>query len=227
MLQSVARFKPTPGRLVLPDVCCDVTLVDGRAFFTGPMTHARPSAHTGQEVVLLRMRVATAHALLQVPLAELTDLVVPLADINRSLARTIEARFESGTSAGLLDDGPVGPSDRRFAAAAQALAEGGSVVAVAEHISLSSRQLERMFSERVGVAPKLFARIVRFRRAIIDVCKGKPLALAAATHGYADQSHFTREAHALTSLSPRALLANLAHVASVQDITSWRNVGCE
>ncbi len=227
MLQSVARFKPTPGRLVLPDVCCDVTVVDGRAFFTGPMTRARPSAHTGRDVVLLRMRVATARTVLQVPLAELADLVVPLADINRKLARTIEAHFESSSSAEPLDEGHVRPSDRRFAAAAHALAEGGSVLAAAEHVSLSSRQLERMFSEHVGVAPKLFARIVRFRRAIIDVCKGKPMVVAAATHGYADQSHFTREVRDLTNLSPRALLANLAHVASVQDISSWRNVGCE
>jgi hypothetical protein len=48
MLQGLGRFRPRPGRLILPDVCCDVTIVGGRPFLTGPMTRARLSRHVGQ-----------------------------------------------------------------------------------------------------------------------------------------------------------------------------------
>jgi len=51
------------------------------------------------------------------------------------------------------------------------------------------------------VSPKLFARIVRFRRAVFAARLGAPLAVAAAENAYADQSHFTKEAHALTNRS--------------------------
>jgi AraC-like DNA-binding protein len=72
----------------------------------------------------------------------------------------------------------------------------------------------------------MFTRIVRFRRAVVAARGGAALAAAAAEAGYADQSHFTREVRSLTGRSPLALLPDTADVASVQDITSWRDVGC-
>jgi len=77
MLQTIARFRPKPGRLVLPDVCCDVLCIDGRVLVSGPLTRAIPSAHVGEEVVLLRIDPLAARQLLRVPLAELTDRVLP------------------------------------------------------------------------------------------------------------------------------------------------------
>ena len=224
MLQSLGRFQPPPGRLVLPDVCCDVTFARGRQFFTGPMTHARASLHVGHDIVILRIGVTAARQLLQVPLSELTDLTVPLEEINRSLARELAERFETGRLVESFAQRALTTADTRFAAAARRLARGCSVQAAAAVVALSERQLERLFNDQAGVTPKMFARIVRFRRAIIAARQGTSLAEAAAAHGYADQSHFTREVRALTDRSPRSLLPD---VASVQDATSWRNVGCE
>jgi hypothetical protein len=39
-IQVVITFRPAPGRLSLPDICCDITIVNGRCYFTGPMTIA-------------------------------------------------------------------------------------------------------------------------------------------------------------------------------------------
>jgi len=227
MLQSLGRFRPPPGRLVLPDVCCDVAFVGGRQFFDGPMTRAHPSLYVGQDVVMLRIRVAAARDILQIPLSELTDLVVPLDEISQSLARELAQRFETGRLVEAFDRAPPSSVDARFLTAARALARGSSVGAAAAHVELTERHLERLFNDRVGVSPKLFARIVRFRRAVFAARLGTPLAVAAAGNGYADQSHFTREAHALTNRSPRSLLPGLANAASIQDADRWRDVGCE
>jgi methylphosphotriester-DNA--protein-cysteine methyltransferase len=104
------------------------------------------------------------------------------------------------------------------------------VRAAAAATALSDRQLERLMHERIGVTPKLLTRLARFRRAVTAAWCGAPLTAAATAHGYADQSHFTREVRALTGHSPRALLATLpppADVGSVQDVARWRDVGCE
>jgi hypothetical protein len=95
MLQSVGRFTFPAGRLILPDVCCDVSVVDGRAFFTGAMTRARNALHVDREVLLLRIGIASVRDWLRMPVAELTDLVVPLDEIDRRLAFDVERYLEN------------------------------------------------------------------------------------------------------------------------------------
>ena len=69
---------------------------------------------------------------------------------------------------------------------------------LAAFCNLSERQLERLFLEKVGIAPKLYARIRRFR-SVLD-CLEDPasfespkLADVAASFGYTDQSHMARD----------------------------------
>jgi AraC-like DNA-binding protein len=66
---------------------------------------------------------------------------------------------------------------------------------LADECGVSRRHLERVFSEYVGVSPKFYARIYRFRAVMNDVATSAPLSWAdiAVSHGYADQSHFIRE----------------------------------
>jgi AraC-like DNA-binding protein len=227
MLQGVARYRPPPGRIVLADACSDIAFVGGRLFFSGPLTVARATPHGGQDVLLLRLGIPIVRELLGVPLAELRDRVVPLDEINRSLTRTLTRRIETNSIESFVELRSTARADLRFFTAARALAAGGSVRATAEGVALSERQLERLWQDRVGVGPKTFTRIVRFRRAVIAASQGKPLADVAMAHGFADQAHLTREVVAFTGRPPRVLLPQLAHVASVQDIDSWSDVGCE
>lgn len=94
-------------------------------------------------------------------------------------------------------------------------AQGRPVGRVAETVGLCERHLERLFYEHAGLAPKIFARIVRFRRAVIAARRGVRLATAAAA--YADQAHFNRDVRDLTGCAPRSLLPN---VGSVQDVVA-------
>lgn len=227
MLQGFGRYRVSHDRIVLPDACCDVTFVNGRQLVTGPMTVARPWPHGAHDVVLLRIGVLAARDVLGVPLSELTDLVVPLEEVNGSLARRLAQRFEIGQLATAFDETSRCTGDRRFATAARWLSRGSSVRSAAAMVALSERHLARLFEDRVGVPPKLFTRIVRLRRAVIAARLGVPLAQAAAESGYADQSHFTREVSMLTGHPPRSLLPIVGDVRSVQDAACWREVGCE
>ncbi len=69
---------------------------------------------------------------------------------------------------------------------------------LAASCKLSERHLERLFVERVGITPKLYARIRRFR-SVLDHLKDSEgferpnLADVAASYGYTDQSHLARD----------------------------------
>ena len=69
---------------------------------------------------------------------------------------------------------------------------------LASECNLSERQLERLFLERVGIAPKLYMRIRRFR-SVLNHLEDPPdtaktnFAETAATFGYVDQSHLARD----------------------------------
>jgi len=70
----------------------------------------------------------------------------------------------------------------------------------------SHRHVTTRFRVQIGLSPKAAAGVVRFERATADLGRGS-LAELAAGHGYADQSHFTREVVRYAGEPPRALLA--------------------
>jgi transcriptional regulator GlxA family with amidase domain len=85
------------------------------------------------------------------------------------------------------------------------------VSAVAVALGVSERQLRRVFHEIVGMSPKAFARLARFRRALRAVHDDSRLswaAIAAAT-GYYDQAHLIEEFRAIAGVTPRSLLSEL------------------
>jgi len=69
---------------------------------------------------------------------------------------------------------------------------GITVKKIAEKFSLSERQLERIFKDYVGLPPKSFAEIMRFKRAFYLMQKNTNLTQVSYSSGYYDQSHFIR-----------------------------------
>lgn len=71
---------------------------------------------------------------------------------------------------------------------------------------VSIRQLGRLFRDHLGFSPKMFARIVRFQRALTLLKRdpGCTLAEIAARCGYYDQPHFVRDFKAFAGAVPRA-----------------------
>lgn len=82
------------------------------------------------------------------------------------------------------------------------------VAELAARAGLSPRQLQRRFVEQVGLAPKLYARSVRFEAVLASRERqpGLTWAALAQQHGYFDQAHLLRDAHAFTGAPPSALM---------------------
>jgi AraC-like DNA-binding protein len=83
-----------------------------------------------------------------------------------------------------------------------------SITALQQHTGWSKTRLTSTFEQQIGVTPKRYARIHRFRRALQLVHEGTlPLAQIALTAGYYDQPHFNAEFRALSGFSPTEFLA--------------------
>jgi AraC-like DNA-binding protein len=97
----------------------------------------------------------------------------------------------------------------------QLIATGGRarVEPLMDETGWSRRLVTGRFRRQVGVSPKTYARIVRFRGTLPLLDRLGPdrtLADVAMECGYYDQSHFTREFVALAGCSPSEFLAEAA-----------------
>ena len=74
---------------------------------------------------------------------------------------------------------------------------------------ISRQHLTRLFRERVGVTPKLYARLARFQSSLAYAGSGEPAgwAHAALALGYADQSHWIAEFKEFSGLTPHRFAA--------------------
>jgi AraC-like DNA-binding protein len=72
---------------------------------------------------------------------------------------------------------------------------------VACEVGLSERQLLRRSLASFGYGPKTLARVLRMERALALATGGMPAADVAASVGYADQAHLSREVKALAGVS--------------------------
>lgn len=92
------------------------------------------------------------------------------------------------------------------------------IAAVVERSGYSHRAFIQLFRGAVGLAPKAYARVARFQRAVDLLVRARQLSIAdaALAAGYADQAHLSREFVVLAGVSPasyRALrLASPNHV---------------
>jgi AraC-like DNA-binding protein len=80
---------------------------------------------------------------------------------------------------------------------------------LADEIGWSRRHFSGRFRDAIGVTPKSAARVFRFERACRLIKDERPgLAHVAASCGYFDQAHMTREWNALAGCSPRAWISS-------------------
>jgi AraC-like DNA-binding protein len=86
------------------------------------------------------------------------------------------------------------------------------VSAMAAASGLSTRQFERRFLAQVGVAPKLYARIIRFNAVLDNKLRfpSRPWSRIANDHDYYDQMHFVHDCRDFTGEAPSRFLAHLA-----------------
>ena len=225
---QVADDKDRAG-LVLPDGCTDLIWTQGQGVvMAGPDTGPVPTTMAAGTVILgARFRPSAGGPALGIPLSELRDQRVDLADLRPADARRLSATLDPATAAARILDvtgtlvADASP-DRAVAQAARLLHDPRARAEdVADDVGLSPRQLRRRCHDAVGYGPKTLQRVLRFRRFVsrIDALPrdqagsglgdpdlaGLDLAGLAAAAGYADQAHLTRECRSLAGLTPAAL----------------------
>lgn len=194
---------------------------DGRfsgAVISGPYTHSfdiDASAHT--DMLGVHFKPGGAQAILPMPISELTDSHVDLEQVWGTKARTLQMQVcEARTDAERLAIAQstlvaqlrsAHEQRRTVAGAVRALAAGGSAPRIGDVVArsgLSHRRLIEVFTDNVGMTPKLFSRLRRFRRALARIESEDVPAWAefAVAHGYSDQSHMIREFQAFSGLTP-------------------------
>lgn len=234
----------TPPERVLPDGCMELILNlrtpfcqadqagcyqrQPTAFLVGQITRFVLLRATAEaEVLAVRFKPGGAHALFGIDMHELTDRCVPLDQIGSPWmdlsarvggCKTIAAalrEIESTLGQRLAVSSTHG---RRINAVLGILREAESparISIVAREVGVSPRQLERTFLREVGVGPKHFARLLRFRRMLTAMDGGDThWADLAARTGYSDQPHLVREFREFAGLAPREFLANRTPFAS-------------
>lgn len=183
----------------------------------GPTVTTQPRRH---RVLGIRLLPTGAYALFGTPLRTFTGVVVELRDLAGAAADELVARCrETADGDARLRLAATWIATRMSRAravdpavawAADRIEARNGDVPIAEiraETGLSKARLAAAFREQIGVAPKLFARIVRFRHALSMVERG-PASLAdvALESGYYDQPHFNAEFRELAGVTPSELL---------------------
>jgi methylphosphotriester-DNA--protein-cysteine methyltransferase len=113
----------------------------------------------------------------------------------------------------------AGADDELIARCVQRLEESAGRVPIEDLLDgagVGRRQLERRFRDAVGVPPRLFASILRFRR-VFDVLEGPEAARwadAALAAGYFDQSHLIRDSRRFLGCTPAQFIATRGDLAA-------------
>ncbi len=205
--------------VILPDGRVDVIwTAGGRTLVAGPQKRFLPRPLQAPFVAIgARFYPGVGPPLLGLPAHQLIDMHVPLAAIDTGTAAALNARLaalaDPGLAVGRLSGALAELTDRAGALdplvlGATRLLNGSDATIrhLASEVAVSERQLQRRFRESVGYGPKTLQRILRFRRFLTELGRGRGgsggLARIAASTGYADQAHLTRESRELSGLSP-------------------------
>jgi AraC-like DNA-binding protein len=191
-------------------------------------------AHDGnQEGIALELTPLGCRALLGLPAGALWSTSAELDEVVRSVGTELWERLQGTTtwrqrfaicdqvlSRLVRDDADGPPPELRQAWRMLVASEGLVPIAdIAGEVGWSRQHLGRRFRDELGLSPKLAGRVVRFERARQMLQTTPPfvsIAQVAATCGYYDQAHLTRDFVEMAGCPPGRWLAE-EELPSFQD----------
>jgi AraC-like DNA-binding protein len=182
--------------------------VDGRtvsSFLVGMWDRPALTEHDGDaHGIQIDLPPAVAYALVGGRMDDLTNRVIELdeldvLDVDCLLETNGAAAAEQLATA--VGRGPAVSPEVDWAYTQLKRRPATRIAALAAEIGWSRSHLVDRFRREVGLSPKRFARVARFRSAF-DRLGTAPLATVAAECGYADQSHLTHEFREMAGETP-------------------------
>jgi methylphosphotriester-DNA--protein-cysteine methyltransferase len=219
---------------ILPDGSCELVIVLGgegcgkpepfaNGLLVGPRSTFSVIETPGRAAVLgVHFKPGGAFPFLDMPARELHNLIVPLdelwgtrvCELREQLlaAETADAKFRILERVLLAQTRRPLVRHKAVAYALRALRVGvhaRTVAAVTDEIGLSARRFIEVFSNEVGLTPKLFCRVRRFQQVLRSVERAQHVEWAdvALSCGYFDQAHFIHDFHSFSGLNPTTYLA--------------------
>jgi AraC-like DNA-binding protein len=174
----------------------------------------------------VRFKAGGLAAFVPLPVHELSNLTVAIADIVGAAGHELEARLYDASIEGqiaLLDGFFLRRLHLPTAYAmtlglAHTLATAADDLAIGQlcrEVGYSYRSVDRFFRQFFGISPKFYARIVRFQR-VLPMLADTRLNLAdiAFTCGYYDQAHLNKEFQDFAAQTPSQYRAHLLEKAA-------------
>jgi AraC-like DNA-binding protein len=193
------------------------------SMIVGTMTRPLTVPVTNREhLVAVRFKPGKAHAILRLSAGEITDHLVSLADLWGSAARSVESELhdtgEPARQAACLERKLIqalGSNDRSDKSldpiVSFVIGHSGtvSVEALASHAGLTRQQLARKFDRYVGLSPKTFCRVIRFKNLLTRARRSREIdwTALALDLGYFDQSHMISDFKEFSGLAPQRFLS--------------------
>jgi len=224
IVQLDGRYHDVKGReLALTPVACVTGIQTGPMVIEAPVEACR--------VLGVRFHPVGAWAVLDQPLSPLTGVTADLRDVLGSAAGELAGRCGDAPDAADRIASAIAWLRERLHRSARRLRLNPAVRWMADRIAgapgavridalraqtgMSAARLSAAFREHVGVTPKRYARIHRFRRTL-DVLHRGPSSLSdlALRAGYYDHPHMDAEFREFAGLTPREFLAARRYPAS-------------
>lgn len=217
--EALWRSEDSAGGAVVPaDGCVDLILRDGRVEVAGPSTRWLATGPDGAAGSFgFRMQPGRARLLLDLDLAAIADQLVPLDDVtdHRTAARLREAMIplEAGPAPiGTLATfaAQLAEASRWSDAVRRAASEATPARDAAATLSGSERSFRRRMLATFGYGYATLVRLDRAHHARSLLRSGSSIADVAASAGYADQPHLSREFRRLVGSSPAQFATSAA-----------------
>jgi len=99
-----------------------------------------------------------------------------------------------------------------------------AVASIVQKIGISQRRFIQLFTAEVGLAPKVFSRVMRFQRAVHIIASSPRVdwAQLALACGYYDQAHFIHDFQAFSGIAPSMYVASRPRYVNHVPLTEGR-----
>lgn len=187
--------------------------------------HIRPTGRLG--VIGVRLHPWAAGAFLGVPMHELRDRMLPADDLRvaSELLRDAGNGESEGERMRLLQQAierhaqtlaTPAPAAIMMTARLMRGPDTPSIRAMADGIGLTTRRVQAIFADQVGLSPKALSRIARLQRALGHARSHPHRTLSEVAHasGYYDHAHFVRDCRDIAGEAPGKVLGRTDDVTT-------------
>jgi len=191
------------------DVGSLMLVAPGNMYMGGPGTCAFYfNCFPGNVFIGIRFKPGGLPLFYHVPLADMVDQIIEFRDPQLASILDVDELLPSRLDEYFLSKKKTKHSATIIADAVYQYKGRISVDMLAKECNMSNRTLERYFYNHMGIGPKEFINIIRFRQVLLALQNGSTrgeLVKIAAELGYYDQSHFIKEVKKRAGSIPSAI----------------------